>query len=180
MILTCKWNPALRRAVSKGTYDDPQLARGRCDVPAVVANDRGVERPSDEQIRRLVDRFYARARQDEFIGPVFARALGQSDEAWATHLMRLEAFWSSVMLTSGRYHGDPFSVHLRLPGLTPAMFDRWLALFGQVCAEELPPDLAAAFRERAERIARSIRIGLFERLPTHRPSEPATASGSGP
>ncbi len=149
-------------------------------MPALVANGRVIERPCDEEIRRLVDRFYARARHDELIGPVFARALGQSDEAWAAHLARLEAFWSSVMLTSGRYHGDPFSVHLRLPGLTPAMFDRWLTLFGQVCAEELPPDQAATFRERAERIARSLRIGLFERLPMHRPSEPATASESEP
>lgn len=149
-------------------------------MPALAATGLGVEWISDEQIRRLVDRFYARARHDKLIGPVFARALGQSDEAWAAHLGRLEAFWSSVMLTSGRYHGDPFSVHLRLPCLTPVMFDRWLTLFGQICAEELPPDLAATFRERAERIARSMRIGLFERLPARRPSEPVTASGAGP
>jgi hemoglobin len=68
------------------------------------------------------------------------------------------------MQRSGRYHGDPYSVHLRLPELEPAMFDRWLALFDEACAEVFEPDLAEAFRERAGRIARSLRMGLFERL----------------
>ncbi len=124
--------------------------------------------PSEEGIRRLVGQFYARVRRDAVLGPVFARALGEDDAAWAVHLARLHDFWSSVMLTSGRYHRDPFSAHLRLPDLAPGMFDRWLALFGETCAELFEPELAAAFRERAERIARSLRIGLFERLPMRR------------
>jgi hemoglobin len=45
------------------------------------------------------------------------------------------------------------------------MFDRWLALFGETCAELFEPDVADAFRERADRIARSLHMGLFERLP---------------
>jgi len=56
-------------------------------------------------------------------------------------------------------------VHLRLPDLEPAMFDRWLALFGEASAELFEPDVAEIFRERAERIAGSLRMGLFERLP---------------
>ena len=120
---------------------------------------------TEEAIHRLVDRFYARARRDELLGPVFARAIGESDLAWTAHLARLSDFWSSVMLTSGRYHGDPFSAHLRLSALEPTMFDRWLALFGETCAELFEPDVADAFRERADRIARSLRMGLFERLP---------------
>jgi len=123
---------------------------------------------TEEAIRRLVDRFYARARRDELLGPVFARAVGEGNEVWTAHRARIADFWSSVMLTSGRYHGDPFSVHLRLPGLNPVMFDRWLALFGETCAEVFKPDVADAFCERAERIARSLRMGLFERLPTRR------------
>ena len=115
-----------------------------------------------------MDHFYARARRDELLGPVFARAIGESDEAWAAHLARLADFWSSVMLRSGRYHGDPFSVHLSLSDLEPVMFDRWLALFGETCAEMFDPDLADAFRDRAERIARSLRMGLFEKLPARR------------
>ncbi|MBV9750607.1 MAG: group III truncated hemoglobin [Acetobacteraceae bacterium] len=123
---------------------------------------------SEEAIRRLVDRFYARVRRDALLGPVFARALGEDDDAWEAHLARLHDFWCSVMLTSGRYHRDPFSAHLRLPDLAPGMFDRWLALFGETCAEIFEPETEAAFRGRAERIARSLRMGLFERLPARR------------
>ena len=72
------------------------------------------------------------------------------------------------MLTSGRYHGDPFSAHLRLPLVEPAMFDRWLTLFHETCAELFDAATAAAFGERAERVARSLRMGLFERLPALR------------
>ncbi len=129
-----------------------------------------IPRPSEEAIRRLVDRFYARVRRDEVLGPVFAGALGEDEQAWACHLARLCDFWSSVMLKTGRYHRDPFSAHLRLPGIAPAMFDRWLGLFGQTCSELFAPETADAFRERAERIGRSLRIGLFERLPAR--SEP--------
>ncbi len=128
----------------------------------------GAGQLSEEAIRRVVDRFYACVRRDMLLGPVFARALGEDDAAWETHLARLHDFWSSVMLTSGRYHRDPFSAHLRLPDLEPVMFDRWLALFGETCAEVFEPEVAAAFRGRAQRIARSLRMGLFERLPARR------------
>jgi len=120
---------------------------------------------TEEGIRRLLDLFYSRVRRDPQLGPVFARAVGVTEADWAPHLARLADFWSTVMLRSGRYQRDPFSAHLRLPDLEPAMFDRWLALFGGACAELFEPEVADAFRGRAERIARSLRMGLFERLP---------------
>jgi hemoglobin len=123
---------------------------------------------TEDAVAELVDSFYAKVRHDECLGPVFARVLGDDDAEWAAHLDTLRAFWSSVMLTSGRYKGDPFSVHRRLGGLDPAMFARWLALFHQTCAELFPPVVAAAFERKAERIARSLRMGLFETLPACR------------
>ncbi len=131
----------------------------------------GVSGPvTEDAIQRLLALFYGRVRHDPQLGPVFARAVGTTDADWAPHLARIAGFWSSVMLRSGRYHGDPFSVHLRLPDLQPAMFDRWLALFCETCAELFDPDMADAFRERAERIASSLRMGLFERPPARRPA----------
>ena len=41
---------------------------------------------------------------------------------------RLRAFWSSVALMSGQYHGRPMQVHLSLPVDSPH-FDRWLEIF---------------------------------------------------
>ena len=144
---------------------------GNATAPGWVgdsAEDRAAGRLTEHAVRVMVNRFYAQVRRDKMLGPVFARALGEGDEAWAAHLRRVADFWSSLMLTSGRYHGDPFSAHLRLPDLDPAMFDRWLALFGATCIELFEPELADAFRERAERVARSLRMGLFERLPARR------------
>jgi len=119
----------------------------------------------EDTIRRLVTVFYGRVRGDLELGPVFAKAIGTSDALWAQHFARLADFWSSVVFRTGRYHGDPFSAHLRLPDLEPAMFDRWLLLFEETCTEVLAPQMAEVFLDRAHRIARSLRMGLFERLP---------------
>jgi hemoglobin len=99
------------------------------------------------------------------LAPIFHAAIGEADADWAAHLAKLRRFWSAVMLRSGAYHGDPYSAHLRLPGLAPEMFGRWLALFEATCGDIFPPTTAAAFCERAHRIARSLQMGLFERLP---------------
>lgn len=120
---------------------------------------------TEADIAALVDAFYARIRTHPVLAPVFHAAIGTSEAAWTAHLAKLCRFWSAIMLRSGAYHGDPYSAHLRLPGLTPAMFEQWLALFDATASAILPPAKAAAFQDRAARIARSLRMGLFERLP---------------
>ena len=94
-------------------------------------------------IAALVARFYAKARLDPLIGPVFNDAV----EDWDEHLRTLNAFWSSVMLTSGRYKGNPMAAHLKLP-IEPRFFERWLALWRETAAELFAPDLAAAIRRQ--------------------------------
>jgi hemoglobin len=106
-------------------------------------------------IERLVRGFYAKARADALLGPVFAARIGD----WEPHLERMCAFWSSVALMSGRYHGSPMAKHLPLP-VDAAHFDRWLALFEETAAELCPPVAAAHFVERARRIAQSIELGI--------------------
>lgn len=61
---------------------------------------------TEDSIKDLVDRFYAKVHNDSQLGPVFNRAIGENDQDWEPHLERMYAFWSSVMLTSGRYHGN--------------------------------------------------------------------------
>ena len=125
---------------------------------------------TEADIDRLLALFYSRAKVDPLLGPVFTRAIGTTDEEWAPHLERIAAFWSSLVRGTGRYQGDPFSAHLHLPGLSPAMFDRWLALFHEACAELFDPATARTFTSRAERIGASLRMGLFERLPARKVS----------
>ena len=57
---------------------------------------------TEPTIAALVARFYAKARLDPLIGPVFNDAV----EDWDEHLRTLNAFWSSVMLTIGPLQGQ--------------------------------------------------------------------------
>ncbi|HEX8483067.1 MAG TPA: group III truncated hemoglobin [Allosphingosinicella sp.] len=112
---------------------------------------------TEEALGRLVGRFYAKARRDPLLGPVFNAAV----EDWPEHLDRLQAFWSSIMLTSGRYKGRPLPAHLRhKAAMTPERFGRWLALWEETTGELFPPPAAAALQEKASRIAESLSLGI--------------------
>jgi hemoglobin len=127
--------------------------------------------PTEDEIGRLVDAFYAKVRADEALGPVFDRAIAD----WEPHLETMRRFWSSVMLMSGRYKGNPVAVHRRVEGIDLALFDRWLALFDETCRELFGADLAAAFNEKAARIAESLKLALFYR--PDRPWPPRIVAG---
>lgn len=112
---------------------------------------------TEEDIARLVAAFYHRVRGDEMLGPVFNRAI----ENWPHHLEKLQAFWSSIMLTSGHYKGQPMVAHVRHEQhMTPENFGRWLELWRQTSEGIFKPELALAFQERAGRIAESLQLGI--------------------
>jgi len=129
-------------------------------------------RQLDEQgLEELVDAFYARVRADAELGPIFNDAIGD----WPEHLRKLSAFWSSVMLTSGRYKGQPVPAHVKhRDRITPALFERWLALWAQTTNERMAPEAAAALQARAARIAESLQFAMFFRLDRH-PASPVRA-----
>jgi len=116
---------------------------------------------SEEDLGRLIPLFYARVRADPEIGPLFNDAI----DDWPAHLDRLIAFWSSVMLTTGRYKGSPMAAHIRHKArITPAMFDRWLALWDRATEEIVGPSAAASLQRKAARIAESLQLALYFRL----------------
>ncbi|MDQ2879126.1 MAG: group III truncated hemoglobin [Pseudomonadota bacterium] len=117
---------------------------------------------AEADLERLVPAFYARVRDDALIGPVFNRAI----DDWEAHLAKLTAFWSSLMLTSGRYKGQPVAAHLKhKAALTPEMFDRWLALWADVTSELLAAPKARALQDKAARVAQSLQLALWFHLP---------------
>jgi hemoglobin len=119
-------------------------------------------------LEKLVERFYARVRADEELGPIFNAAI----DDWPEHLGKLTAFWSSVMLTSGRYKGQPVPAHQKHGDrITPELFDRWLGLWKITTDDLMTPDAAAALQAKAARIAESLQLALFFRLP---PAEAAS------
>ena len=112
-------------------------------------------------IGALVRDFYRRVRADERLGPIFASEI-RGD--WEPHLERMTDFWCSVILKDGSYSGRPVPAHLKLKQVKEEDFDIWLGHFRRSAAERCPPGVAEVFVERAERIARSLRLAMFFRL----------------
>jgi hemoglobin len=121
-------------------------------MTAEIAEKTGI---TEAMIERLVRGFYAKVRSDALLAPVFEARIRD----WEPHLAQMCAFWSSVALMSGRYHGTPMVKHLPLP-VDAAHFDRWLALFEEAAREICAPQAAAHFVERARRIAASLELGI--------------------
>ena len=133
---------------------------------------------NESMIDQLVRAFYARVREDLLLGPIFSSRIHE----WEPHLQRMGAFWSSVVLSSGVYHGQPMRMHLPLP-LEARHFDRWLELFEQTARTLFNEQITAYFMERARRIAMSLELGIassagvvlgkgqrFSRPQQHRPN----------
>ena len=64
---------------------------------------------TEDGIRQLVNAFYTKVRVDSELGPVFENKIKDN---WPHHLEKMYAFWSSVMLTTGRYKGNPMMKHM--------------------------------------------------------------------
>jgi hemoglobin len=110
----------------------------------------------ETMVADLVNRFYAEVRQDELLGPIFNTRI----EDWDEHLAKLCAFWSSVVLMTGRYKGQPMPAHIAIAEISDQHFMRWLELFAETANVVCPPEAAALFVDRSQRIAQSLRLGI--------------------
>lgn len=129
----------------------PEAAQRRHDLAPGTAV--GVD---EAMIHTLVHAFYAKVRVHPLLGPIFNGAI----EDWDTHLAKLCDFWSSVILMTGRFKGQPMAVHARLPGIEPEHFAIWLGLFGETAREMCPSEAAALFEAKAAMIGQSLQLGL--------------------
>lgn len=116
---------------------------------------------TEEAIALLIENFYVRVRRDPVLAPVFEAAIAPGD--WPEHLATMRRFWSSVVLASGRYSGNPVAVHQAVIGLRQPMFARWLTHFEETARDLLSPEAAALFIAKARRIAESLQLALFYR-----------------
>lgn len=131
---------------------DISPAERRARATAAIQAETGID---EALIDRLVRTFYGRVREDSLIGPVFEARV----EDWEPHLQAMCAFWSSVTLLTGRYHGQPLRKHLPLP-VDGRHFDRWLDLFEATAREVCPPEAAIYFVDRARRIAVNLEANI--------------------
>jgi hemoglobin len=117
---------------------------------------------NEDGLRRVVVAFYARIRQDPELGPIFNDAIRD----WPEHLEKLTDFWSSVMLTTGRYKGRPVPAHLKhADRIKPQLFQRWLKIWDETTDELMAPEAAEALQAKAARIAESLQLAMFFKLP---------------
>ena len=128
-------------------------------VPEVALDHPQVDRAF---IGSLVRAFYGKVRRDERLGPIFESEIG---DYWEPHLEKMTDFWSAVILKNGAYGGRPVPAHMKLKQVVPEDFQIWLGLFRETVGERCEPDVAEVFIERAERIAQSLQLAMFFRLP---------------
>ncbi|ELR72007.1 hemoglobin [Fulvivirga imtechensis AK7] len=108
---------------------------------------------SREEVKELVDSFYAKVNEDDLLSPVF------NDFArvkWENHLPIMYDFWSSILLGDASYRGNPFIKHMVLP-IDKDHFSRWLDLFLETVDERFTGAVAEEAKKRAGTIA-----GIFQ------------------
>lgn len=121
--------------------------------------------PADAEIKRktikifVVD-FYTHVREHRVLGPIFDNKIG---DHWEEHFETLTDFWMTVLHGIHSYKGNPFLAHRQTPGMQPEHFDIWLAIFAESAHRTLPIELAEMAVLKSERIASSLRQGLFFR-----------------
>ena len=130
-------------------------------------------KPIDEpRIRRMVEHFYEKVRADSLLGPVFeSRRAGR----WPAHLDKMVDFWTSALLRSDRYGGNPRAAHSAIPDISPRHFERWLELFEQTLAATFDDETANQIHARARAMAQ----GLMRGIRNHRPGLPMTETSRG-
>ncbi len=103
-----------------------------------------------DDIKLLVDTFYAKVQQDELIGPVFNEKI---QDRWNEHLAKMYTFWQTVLLGDHTYFGRPFPPHANLP-VELEHFDRWLAIFFQTVDELFEGEKAEEAKWRGSQMAK--------------------------
>jgi hemoglobin len=103
---------------------------------------------SIDDIKLLVDSFYAQAKADSTIGPVFQQHILE----WSDHLPRMYAFWSALLLGTAPLKGNVIGVHLGL-NLRAIHFKVWLELFENTVDNHFKGEKAQEAKQRARSIA---------------------------
>ncbi|RMG25188.1 MAG: group III truncated hemoglobin [Bacteroidetes bacterium] len=102
-----------------------------------------------EDVKLLVNSFYARVRQDELLADIFNSVIG---DKWDEHLPKMYRFWQTVLLGEHTYFGSPFLPHAKLP-VEEQHFARWLSLFEETLDTHFEGEKAEEARWRARRMA---------------------------
>ncbi len=109
-----------------------------------------------DDIKNLVDNFYAKIRQDELLAGIFNNVI---QDNWPKHLEKMYSFWQTVLLDEHTYYGAPFMPHLNLP-VNKKHFDRWLILFYETLDELFEGKKAEEAKWRANKMAQMFQLKI--------------------
>ena len=116
---------------------------------------------TEADITQLVEQFYNRVQQDGALGPIF-NDVARVD--WSRHIPLLVGFWSSVLLGTNTYKGNPIPPHLEVgqqTAIQPAHFEQWLRLFTSTVDELFTGERAELAKIRAQSIATVLQTKLY-------------------
>lgn len=116
---------------------------------------------SEKSIKELVDSFYEKVLKSDDLAYIFENKIGKTKEEWQPHLQKMYSFWSSLMISSGSYKGNPLRKHKELPSFPEEKFNKWLELFFETAHEIFEEEIAKKFIDKSELIARSFKYGLY-------------------
>jgi len=117
---------------------------------------------TEAQIDALVATFYVRAREHAVLGPIFLDAVGADQAAWTHHEAKIASFWRNAIGIDRSFSGNPMLKHLANKDIVPDHFADWLTLFHEVAQEVLPDEAAAGITALADRIGKSLKMGLVQ------------------
>ena len=111
-------------------------------------------RKSDKQdrldIQLLVQQFYGKVRKDELLASIFNKVI-RGD--WKPKREKMSEFWSSILLFSRKYFGDPMPKHLPLP-INNHHFECWLYHFHEMVRECVRGDVVEVAKNSIENIVK--------------------------
>ncbi|MFB6317339.1 group III truncated hemoglobin [Saccharicrinis sp. FJH54] len=109
-----------------------------------------------EDIKKLVDTFYANARKDALIGPIFEKYLSGH---WDEHLEKLYRFWQTIILREMAYYGKPIEVHFKMM-LADNHFGNWMEIWNATVTSMYEGPLA----ERAKLRGRTMSEAFLKKI----------------
>lgn len=102
-----------------------------------------------EDVKKLVDTFYGKVRNDGLLAPIFNERI---QDRWPQHLEKMYTFWQTLLLEEHTYFGSPFPPHAGLP-VEHTHFAQWMQLFTETVDELFEGEKAREAKWRAGKMA---------------------------
>ena len=80
-----------------------------------------------DDVKKVVDCFYDKVRNDEQLKDVFNNVI---QDRWPAHLEKMYRFWQTILFDEHTYFGSPFPPHAKMP-IDENHFETWLSIFNE-------------------------------------------------